>query len=99
MIEKLQSIIRKHEELRNASISPEVIWNQKESVRINRELSKLQEQYELSLEYIKYNNQLFEAKSILDEESEEEMIEMAKEQRKEAELQLYEIWEKYFFGD
>jgi hypothetical protein len=43
------------------------------------------------LEYIKYNNQLFEAKSILDEESEEEMIEMAKEQRKEAELQLYEI--------
>jgi len=94
MIEKLQSIIRKYEELRDASISPEVIWNQKESIRINRELSNLQEQYELSLGYMKYNGQLTEAKSILDEESDEEMIEMAKEQRKEAESQLYEIEEK-----
>jgi len=94
MIEKLQSIIRKYEELRDASISSEVIWNQKESIRINREISNLNEQYELSLEYMKYFGQLNEAKSILDEESDEEMIEMAKEQRKEAESQLYEIEEK-----
>jgi peptide chain release factor 1 len=43
---------------------------------------------------MKYFGQLNEAKSILDEESDEEMIEMAKEQRKEAESQLYEIEEK-----
>ena len=58
MNEKLQSIINKYEELREASISPEVIWNQKESIRINKEISAMQERYDLAKEYMMYWNQL-----------------------------------------
>ena len=88
MIEKLQSIIDKYKELTELSISPDVIWNQKESVRINREISNIQEQYDLAVEYLKYNDQLEEAKEILNDESDTDMIDMAKDQKKEAEKNL-----------
>jgi len=88
MIEKLQSIIDKYKELTELSISPDVIWNQKESIRINREISNMQEQYDLAIEYLKYSSQLDEAKEILNDESDADMIDMAKEQKKEAEKNL-----------
>ena len=94
MIEKLQSIIDKYKELSDLSISPDVIWNQKESVRINREISNMQEQYDLAVEYLKYNNQLEEAKTILNDENDSDMIDMAKEQKKESEEKLKFLDEK-----
>jgi protein subunit release factor A len=45
----------------------------------------MQEQYDLSVSYLKYTSQLDEAKEILNEESDSDMIDMAKEQKKEAE--------------
>lgn len=91
MNEKLQSIINKYEELREASISPEVIWNQKESIRINKEISSMQEKYDLAKEYMLYWNQLEEAKEIINTETDDDMIEMAKDQKKESEDNLVEI--------
>ena len=91
MNEKLQSIINKYEELREASISPEVIWNQKESIRINKEISAMQERYDLAKEYMMYWNQLEEAKEIINTETDPDMMEMAKEQKKESEENLVEI--------
>ena len=88
MIEKLKSIVARYKELTELSISPDIIWNQKESVKINRELSNMQWQYDLSTQYLQYFSQLEEAKEILNEESDIDMIEMAKEQRKEAEKEL-----------
>ena len=90
MIEKLQSIINKYEELREQSISPEILWNQKESIRINKEIASMQERYDLAKQYIEYWNQLEEAKEILNTETDDEMLEIAKEQKKDSEEKLVE---------
>ena len=76
------------------SISPEIISNQKESIRINKEISSMQEKYDLSKKYIEYRNQLEEAKEVINTETDTEMIEMAKEQKKESELALQETENK-----
>ena len=94
MIEKLQSIIDKYNELTELSISPDVVCDQKECVRISREISNMQEQYDLAVEYLKYAAQLDEAKEILNDESDADMIDMAKEQKKEAEVNLDALNEK-----
>ncbi len=94
MIEKLNWIIEKYEELMAKSISPEVIADPKESIRINKEISSMQERYDLAKEYTTLWNQLEEAKEILNTESDEEMLEIAKEQKKESEEKLVEVENK-----
>lgn len=94
MIEKLKSIIQQYEQLRDASISPEVIWNQKESIRINREISNMQEKYELAKQYLNYWWQLEEARNILENENDEDMLEIAKDQKKDSEIKLEELESK-----
>ncbi len=94
MIEKLNWIIEKYEELMAKSISPEVIADPKESIKINKEISNMQERYDLAKEYITLWNQLEEAKEILNTESDEEMLEIAKEQKKDSEEKLAEVENK-----
>jgi len=94
MIEKLKWIIEKYEELVAKSISPEVIADPKESIKINKEISSMQERYDLAKEYTTLWNQLEEAKEILNTESDEEMLEIAKEQKKESEEKLAEVESK-----
>lgn len=91
MIEKLQSIIDKYKELTELSISPDVVSNQKECIKISKKISNMQEQYDLAVSYLKYNSQLEEAKEILNDESDSDMTEMAKEQKKEAEKKLEDL--------
>ena len=76
------------------SISPEVIADPKESIKINKEISNMQERYDLAKEYTTLWNQLEEAKEILNTESDEEMLEIAKEQKKETEEKLVEVENK-----
>ena len=45
----------------------------------------MQERYDLAKEYMSYRNQLEEAKEILNTESDEDMLEIAKEQKKDSE--------------
>lgn len=94
MIEKLNWIIEKYEELMAKSISPEVIADPKESIKINKEISNMQERYDLAKEYTTLWNQLEEAKEILNTESDEEMLEIAKEQKKESEEKLADVENK-----
>ena len=94
MIEKLNWIIEKYEELMAKSISPEVIADPKESIKINKEISNMQERYDLAKEYTTIWNQLEEAKEILNNESDEEMLEIAKEQKKDSEEKLTEVESK-----
>lgn len=94
MIEKLNWIIEKYEELMAKSISPEVVADPKESIKINKEISSMQERYDLAKEYTTLWNQLEEAKEILNTESDEEMLEIAKEQKKESEEKLAEVESK-----
>jgi peptide chain release factor 1 len=76
------------------SISPEVVADPKESIKINKEISSMQERYDLAKEYTTLWNQLEEAKEILNTESDEEMLEIAKEQKKESEEKLAEVESK-----
>jgi len=94
MIEKLNWIIEKYEELMAKSISPEVIADPKESIKINKEISNMQERYDLAKEYTTLWNQLEEAKEILNTESDEEMLEIAKEQKKDSEEKLADVENK-----
>ena len=94
MIEKLNWIIQKYEELMAKSVSPEVVSDPKESIKINKEISSMQERYDLAKEYTTLWNQLEEAKEILNTESDEEMLEIAKEQKKESEDKLVEVENK-----
>ncbi len=94
MIEKLNWIIEKYEELMAKSISPEVIADPKESIKINKEISSMQERYDLAKEYTTLWKQLEEAKEILNTESDEEMLEIAKEQKKDSEEKLTEVESK-----
>lgn len=94
MIEKLNWIIEKYEELMAKSISPEVVADPKESIKINKEISNMQERYDLAKEYTTLWNQLEEAKEILNTESDPEMQEIAKEQKKESEEKLAEVENK-----
>ena len=94
MIDKLLEIIQNYDNLREQSISPEVIWDMKKSIQINKDISNMQQQYELSILYKKYYDQLQEAKEILDTEDDQDMIDMAKEQKKESESELSKLEEK-----
>ena len=94
MIEKLKSIVQEYLKLSEDSISLEVLWNQKESIRINREISNMQEKYELAKKYLNYWGQLEEAKNILESESDQDMLEIAKEQKKDSEIKLEELEKK-----
>lgn len=94
MIDKLLWIIKKYEDLTQKSVSPEIVSDMKESIKINKEISNMQHQYDLSVEYKNFYEQLQEAKEILENETDEEMIEMAKEQRKEAEQNISALEEK-----
>ena len=76
------------------SVSHEVVSDPKESIKINKEISSMQERYDLAKEYTTLWNQLEEAKEILNTESDEEMLEIAKEQKKESEEKLVEVENK-----
>jgi peptide chain release factor 1 len=54
----------------------------------------MQERYDLAKEYMSYRQQLEEAKEILNTESDVDMLEIAKEQKKDSEEKLVEVENK-----
>ncbi len=88
MLDKLSNIEKRYLELRGQSMDPEIISDQKKSIIINKEISNLQDIFDLIQSYKKYNEQVKWAKEIINNESDAEMIEMAKEELKEADAQL-----------
>lgn len=88
MLDKLANIEKKYLDLRDQSMDPETLSDQKKSIQINKELANMQDLYDLIQEYRKYENQLAWSKEIIANESDADMIDMAKEELKEAENQL-----------
>lgn len=93
MLDKLVHIEKRYLELREQMMNPDSNDMQK-SIAISKELSSLQEIYDLSQEYKKYDWQINEAKEILNNESDPEMLEMAREELREAEDKLAELDQK-----
>ena len=97
MLEKLAHIENRYLELRDQSMNPDIISDNKKSIAINKEISSLQEIYDLIQSYRKYENQVNEAKDIINNESDADMIEMAKEELKEGEVQIKDLEKKITF--
>ncbi len=85
MLDKLAYIEKKYLELREQMMDPEIISDNKKSIQLSRDLSWMQEIYDLYQDYKKAHQQKHEAQEMIDTEQDSEMLEMAKEQLKEAE--------------
>jgi len=91
MLDKLLTIEKKYLEVQEKLMEPWVMNDRNTYVSLNRELSSLQEVYDLIQEYKKYDKQLKEAKEIISSSDDDEMIEMANEEKHDAEGKLDDL--------
>jgi peptide chain release factor 1 len=94
MLDKLQSIIKKYETLRNQLMDETIVSDPQKVMIISKEMSWLENAYNLSIEYSKFDAQLKEAEDILKNESDIDLIEMAKQQLGEAKEKLTQLDQK-----
>ncbi|MEE9349112.1 MAG: peptide chain release factor 1 [Flavobacteriaceae bacterium] len=91
MIDKIRIIKQRFDEVSDLIIQPDIITDQKRYVKLNKEYKDLSTIVKKGEEYIEANNNLEEAKEILDDGSDAEMVEMAKMQLDEAKTLLPQI--------
>ncbi|MEI8091035.1 MAG: PCRF domain-containing protein [bacterium] len=85
---------KKYLELREQSMDPEIISDQKRSIQINKEISSLQDLYDLIQSYKKYEEQVKSANEMLVSENDPDMLDMAKEELKDGETHLEDLDKK-----
>jgi len=83
MFDKLESIKEKYEKIKKELYSPEVAVDIQKSIKLSKEINKIEEVYHLYMEWKKSDNEVKESKEIIEDESDKEMVEMAKEQYEE----------------
>ncbi len=88
MIEKLQIIQQRFDEVSDLIIQPDIISDQKQYVQLNKEYKDLRILTEKGNEYKALLSNIDEAEEIIKEASDAEMVEMAKMQMEEAKEQL-----------
>lgn len=74
-------------------MDPDIISDNKKSIQLSRDLSGMQEIYDLYQEYKKAHQQKQDAQDMIDTEQDTDMLDMAKEQLKESEATI-EILDK-----
>jgi len=97
MRDKLQLIKNRFDEVSDLIIQPDIISDQKRYVAINKEYKDLEKLMLKIKEYERLEDSISEAKEILAEESDPEMIEMAKMELDEAQKRLPELEEEIKF--
>ena len=90
MLEKLQAIINKYENLREESLKPEIFEDMEKAKKINKELSSLEKTYELAQNYKKALETLNDAQEMLDSETDPELVAMAQEELEENKAKIEE---------
>jgi peptide chain release factor 1 len=88
MIEKLQIIQQRFDEVSDLIIQPDIISNQKQYVQLNKEYKDLRILTEKGDEYKALMANIAEAEEIIKDASDAEMVEMAKMQMDDAKSQL-----------
>lgn len=91
MLDKLQNIEKKYLQLQEQSMDPDIMADMQKYIALNRELSNLKELYDLSIAYKKHTNQVKEAKEILNNEKDPDILEMAEEELKDWEQQIEDL--------
>lgn len=84
MLEKLQIVKQRFDEVSDLIIQPDIITDQKRYVALNREYKDLRILMEKRAQYIELSDNLEEAETIIADGSDAEMVEMAKMQYDEA---------------
>jgi peptide chain release factor 1 len=90
----LDNLVSEYEELEKKLSDPEIFKDQKKVREVSSRKKQITEAVELYKEYKKLNEALEENKQMLDEEKDEEMREMLKEEIKEIEAKIPDLEEK-----
>lgn len=97
MLDRLQIIKQKFDEISDLIIQPDVIADQKRYVQLNKEYKDLKGLVEARDEYIKLMGNMKEANEILADGSDAEMVEMAKMELDEAKERLPQLEDEIKF--
>ncbi len=88
MLEKIQIIKQRFDEINDLIIQPDIISDQKRYIKLNKEYKDLKKVVDKGLFYESLLNNINEANEIMAEEDDAEMVEMAKLQLEEAKEKL-----------
>lgn len=91
MIERLESIEKKYNELNLELMKPEVLSDIKKTLELNKEIADLKDSYDAYQRYKKIENDITEASLII---SDPELGEMAREEIKTLEIEKEELMKK-----
>ena len=97
MLEKIQIIKQRFDEINDLIIQPDVISDQKRYIKINKEYKDLKKILDKTQVYETLISNIEEAQDIISESSDSEMIEMAKLQLDESKQQLPKVEEEIKF--
>ena len=94
MLEKLNIVKQRFDEVNDLIIQPDIIADQKRYIQLNKEYKDLRALMDERERYIELTDNLKEAEEIIADGSDQEMIEMAKLQLEEVKQSLPELEEK-----
>jgi peptide chain release factor 1 len=97
MLEKIQIIKQRFDEVNDLIIQPDIISDQKRYVQLNKEYKDLKTILDKGLVYESLMNNISEAEEIIADGSDAEMVEMAKMQLDEAKAELPALEEEIKF--
>ncbi|GAA4277622.1 peptide chain release factor 1 [Aquimarina mytili] len=97
MIDKLNIVKQRFDEVSDLIIQPDIIADQKRYIKLNKEYKDLKALMDERDRYIELTNNLKEAEEIIADGSDAEMVEMAKMQLEEAKEELPGLEEKIRF--
>ena len=88
MLEKIQIVKQRFDEINDLIIQPDIISDQKRYVQLNKEYKDLKKMVDKGLIYESLMSNVEEAQEIISDGSDAEMVEMAKMQMEEAKAQI-----------
>ncbi|MGB5666278.1 MAG: PCRF domain-containing protein, partial [Maribacter sp.] len=94
MIDKLNIVKQRFDEVSDLIIQPDIITDQKKYVQLTKEYKDLKNLIAKRDEYIELTNNIQEAEEIISDGSDTEMLEMAKMQLEEAKTRLPHLEEE-----
>ena len=97
MLEKLQIVKQRFDEVSDLIIQPDIITDQKRYVQLNKEYKDLRLLMDKREEYLELTDNVTEAEEIISDGSDAEMVEMAKMQLDEAKERLPQLDEEIKF--
>lgn len=97
MLERLQIVKQRFDEVSDLIIQPDIIKDQKRYIQLNKEYKELRVLMDKRLEYQSLTNTIIEAEEIISEGSDPEMVEMAKIELDEAKGRIPKLDEEIKF--